>query len=505
MAKLIDRINNNLATIKYSGDTVNGKNGLEASMTRDTRHHIIAIENAVVDLQYDEAAGNDAFKKDFFANLKSYIESAGFEAGFDENPREGDSVLITAEAFDAGLIAFGKKHDILKKADEKLDSVAQAEKVCERIFGKSHPTAGGSLANTFATLINMSVNGKKVLRGDFITATGRDEAGRIFEDSLEGHIKHNTVGRQLVCHVFPVNGDRILIATPSKIEPAESFITAGLLEDEITEQTDRVMIGGFLFFTGRFKEIVDRTLELVQALPKGKRPSLVMTAAAQAVASQPLFREEFQRAMTVTDLTIHANTGEFRRLLDLDTEWRKPFEKGFDGLSGHELEDAKKANKAYQEAKQTANIVALGQAQRMADAIREEYGHHTKFIVTNGARSIYTVDADGILMHKPNKISKDKIVNTVGAGDNFAAGYQLGDIFNMSTQDSVRMGADLSSKVIQIPDARLNTDAEDWMVADRTKTAYQVTGALRYLSSAVSGLQSRLPGVTAHPKSTPKP
>ena len=48
-----------------------------------------------------------------------------------------------------------------------------------------------------------------------------------------------------------------------------------------------------------------------------------------------------------------------------------------------------------------------------------------------------------------------KITDLTGAGDLFAAGYLHGIINNMSTEDSLSKGTELSSKIIQKIGARI--------------------------------------------------
>lgn len=476
---------------------------LMQSLESVKKPNVIAVENSVVDLQYLDEEGDDRLKNELFSHLKEYIERAGFEAGFEDNPRAGDMCLISAEAFDGGMIEFGLDHGLLSAEDqERLSPIRQAEKVRTHIFGRAEAIAGGSLANTFHSLLCAEVNGSPLITGKFVTATSNSKTGRIFEESLDKHIKNKRAGRQLVCHVFPTGGDRILIATPSTEDPSESHITADLLDGEITKDVDRVMIGGFLFFTGRFQEIVDKAVSEMQALAPADRPTLVMTAAAQAVAEQPLFREEVWKAARTTDLVIHANTGEYRRLLDIDTEWRKPFLKDFEGLKGQALEEAKKAHDPYQRAKQAANKAAIAKGQSIATRIYNETGNRLLFVVTNGSKQIYNIwgghmervsngqSDSGLFEDAPLKIDGSKIVNTVGAGDNFAAGFQLGHLYSLPLHVCNRMGSEMAGNVIQVSSARLDDNKE--RLARVGKLKYRLKGSAAYLSDTSLGLTNTL-------------
>ena len=74
-------------------------------------------------------------------------------------------------------------------------------------------------------------------------------------------------------------------------------------------------------------------------------------------------------------------------------------------------------------------------------------------IITRGEKGAISINNDEIIecKAKKNLIIKD----LTGAGDLFAAGYLHGVINNLSTQDSLNKGTELSSKIIQKIGARL--------------------------------------------------
>jgi sugar/nucleoside kinase (ribokinase family) len=236
------------------------------------------------------------------------------------------------------------------------------------------------------------------------------------------------------------------------------------------------MLGGFLFFTPGFDALFDTVIDHIDNLPEHKRPTLVLTAAAQSIAGNPAFRTKVMQAFGMTDTVIHANTGEFRRLFDMDTDWRKPFEADFAGLRGKALDQAKDNHPAYKVAKDIANAEALDVALTICEAIATRNARRLAFVVTNGARETFVVDGNGITTTHPNKIERSKIVNTVGAGDNFASGFQLGDIYNLPYTLSTKMGADFATAIIQSPNARLDPNKV-------TAGPYSLSGAVAHLSA----------------------
>ena len=418
---------------------------------------IIAVETAVVDLQYPKDAGRPDLKQEFFAHLKELITEGGGAAGFDENPRPGEMRLIMAEDFDAGLLAFGRKHNLLDSGLAGQPPRAQAQHVNERIFGVPVMVAGGSLANTFHAVVHASLDGKPLAEGHFVTAVGNDAAGSVFTDSLEGHIHCDRQGRQMECHVYPLDNDRIMIAAPGKDDPADGYIRPALFKDCPLDGRDRIMLGGFLFFTKGFHEVYDAVIGHLDGLPESERPVVVLTAAAQAVAASSDFQSKIMDLCLTTDVIVHANTGEFRRLLGMDADWRKPFEKDFSRLGGQALDDAKNAHDADKEAKKAANQAAISHAvDYIIRPLRTKTGHELRFVVTDGPRNTYVVSRDGCETFTPGRIAKSQIVNTVGAGDNFAGGFQLGDLYGLPHKLCVDLGHDFAQAVIQQPGARLD-------------------------------------------------
>ena len=447
---------------------------------RQKAPHILAVETAVVDLQYPAGGGDDVLKHEFFAHLKELLAENGGIVTFPENPRPGDMALVMAEDFDDALVTFAHRHHLMPADQPVLPRRMVAESIRERLFGQPVATAGGSLANTFHALVNSRIDGQKLVTGHFTTAVGANRTGQTFIDSLTGHIHCNRKGRQMECHVFPIDGDRILIATPSKADPAEAHIERSLFRhpDGNPANRDRILVGGFLYFTPGFHDIYDSVIDHLQALPEGKRPSLALTAAAQSIAASPDFRRKIERSWGLTDTVIHANSGEFRRLFDMDTDWRKPFEADFAGLRGKKLDEAKNAHAPYKAAKDAANAAAIAVAIDLCRKLAARKGD-LLFVITNGARETFIVDAKGCLTTHPNKIDRADIVNTVGAGDNFAAGFQLGHLYGMPHQLSAKIGSDFAAAIIQSPAARLSE--KDSMAIRQGQHRMELSGALAKL------------------------
>lgn len=460
--------------------------------------NVLAVETAVVDLQYPKNTDTDELKHRFFSHLREMIIQNGGSPLFQDNPRGGDMCMILAEDFDSALIRFAQENALMPDTiPDNTNDEDTARIIRESLFGTPKITAGGSLANTFHALVNVRADKTRLVTGHFATAIGTEKSADVFYESLRENIHHKQRGRQMECHVFPIDHDRILITTPGRDNPAESYINGDLLKHAGLNGRDRIMLGGFLFFTPGFESVYNTLIKHLKNTPLAQRPDIVMTAAAQSVATNKGFRSKIRSVSNLANTTIHANTGEFRRLLNMDRDWRVPYEKDFMNLRGHALESAKDQNTAYKAAKDRANTRAFSYAIQSARTLLNKRDVNLRYVITDGSRGIYIITADGLETYRPHKVEKSAIVSTVGAGDNFAAGFQLGDLYNLSHPVSVMLGRDFARAIIQSHDARLNP--EDSMAVLHAGQRWHLSGGLSKID--VETLLAIVP--PAWPKPTP--
>ena len=454
--------------------------------------NILAMETSVTDRVYEADGGNEELKAKFFSNLKSLIPpKEDGEDTFQDNPRAGDNIMVFAEDFDHALVKFASEHQLIndKNIDfsdtEKL--TALAEKASIALFGNYTLEAGGSLANTFDAMVHSRINDKPLINGTFITAVGEGEPAQVFLDSLEGHVAAaQGQHRHMAAHVVPMGKDRIIVATPSLTNDSSQKLTADLLTSEhLNANTDMVMLGGYMMYTTHGKEVFNHALERIEALNEERKeqgkPSikLVLTAAAHPIAENPDFIDIFKRATKTTDVIVHANTGEFRRLHSNDDAWRKPHNTKWDGMTSHEEEDAKKADQAYQEDKQAANDDTI---ENFAVPMAQNSKHKLSFVVTNGSKSTYHINDEGYRRIDTDKLDKKHIVNTVGAGDSFAAGWELGEALNLKTNPKLVLASTFARTAIQQDKARLNANEEQSF--DTTGKSLKAQGAIATLDNS---------------------
>jgi sugar/nucleoside kinase (ribokinase family) len=223
------------------------------------------------------------------------------------------------------------------------------------------------------------------------------------------------------------------------------------------------MVEGFLADTPHFVKLYKKILERIQASNEiransgGNPIHLVISAAAQHVASNANMRNFVADAIATTDVTIHANTGEFRRLMDNDEVWRQEFNDRnndpFRGLSGEDLETAKKDHPAYRDAKVLANKATLERAKALVELAKEE-GRELRFVVTDGGHDAYVLDMDDLIIITPPKLDMSTVVNKVGAGDAFMAGFWIGELLGLKNLESMMMGYNYAAEIMQQGPAR---------------------------------------------------
>lgn len=438
-----------------------------------TTKTLYAIETAVVDLHY--AGGDDALKSDYFSSLPRLLSTANPKESMKEAPRPGDMRMIARQDFDKTLESFAKEKGLTGNPSLQ-------------IFGDFSAHAGGSLANTFDSMIHSRVEDQAIFDGVFETCVGSDGVAFAFEKPFEGHSSITSIQdplfvKTMTSHIVPINGDRIMITTPNGDNDAQNFISPKTINAKAVKAADRVMIGGYLNFRAPYDaEQIYETI-MRYAHEGQKDPHFVLTAAAQAVAEMNHVRKKFNLIACQFNTTIHANTGEFRRLLNADTDWRKHTSEEFKHLDGSELEAAKKEHANYQEMKRLANHLALQAGVHYCDVIHRDTGRELDYVVTNGAKEAYHVTRRGVVSVETPKVDKDKIISTVGAGDNHMAGFQLGVALGLSIKDCFAMANMFAAKIIQSPLARLdpNTSCNAFGMTCKEATVTNVSGPLAHV------------------------
>ena len=98
-------------------------------------------------------------------------------------------------------------------------------------------------------------------------------------------------------------------------------------------------------------------------------------------------------------------------------------------------------------------ILSLINSQSFDDAITFSKDLNKNIVITRGEKGAVAINQGEVVECAAKK--NLKVTDLTGAGDLFAAGYLHGVINNMSTQDSLPKGTELSSKIIQKIGARI--------------------------------------------------
>jgi len=98
-------------------------------------------------------------------------------------------------------------------------------------------------------------------------------------------------------------------------------------------------------------------------------------------------------------------------------------------------------------------ILSLINSQSFDDAITFSKNLNKNIVITRGEKGAVAINQGEVVECDAKK--NLKVTDLTGAGDLFAAGYLHGVINNMSTQDSLSKGTELSSKIIQKIGARI--------------------------------------------------
>ena len=98
-------------------------------------------------------------------------------------------------------------------------------------------------------------------------------------------------------------------------------------------------------------------------------------------------------------------------------------------------------------------ILSLINSHSFDDAITFSKDLNKNIVITRGEKGAVAINQGDVVECAAKK--NLKVTDLTGAGDLFAAGYLHGVINNMSTQDSLNKGTELSSKIIQKIGARI--------------------------------------------------
>ena len=408
---------------------------------------VMGVEGAVTDFIYDNARADEPLREAFLAFIRP-----------ENPPRAGENLNFPSDEWQRKTAEFAALQGW--ELSSAASAAENARVVLQQVFGEpSQVVAGGSLANTAAMMLQGSVNGKPLLDGKFVAAVGEGLPGDVFIESLRGNIVPGPrVGEQLEAHVFTLAKDRIIISVlPSPEISSENKLGVETVTDQIRAATKMAMLGGYMAYTGKYDELAEAMInKIIDVHPEvSERATLALTLSAQNIAERGFITRSVEKAAGKVPVVVLGNTGEFRRMMGMDSKWRREHNPLWEGLSGDALEEAKKNNPEYQAAKQQANMAAYVEAvKRYGDVYPP-----VEFVVTNGSAGVRVV-ASSVSPNYPIDQREGTVVSTVGAGDAFAGGYLAGKTLGIADErQRVEMGLAAAAVVVRQEAPRLPMNA----------------------------------------------
>ena len=255
--------------------------------------------------------------------------------------------------------------------------------------------SGGSVANS---IVGLSQLGNKV---GFIGKVSDDELGSKYEDGLKSENVEYFYSKKK--EELPT-GTCLILVTPDSERTMCTFLgTAGKINENdvdanIIKQSEMIFLEGYLWDEGEPKKAFEKAIKSANKV-----------------------------AMSLSDqFCVDRHKEHFLNLV----------ENKLDITFANEQE-----------------IMSLIEAKNFSDVI--DFGKNLKklLVITRGDKGAISINGDEVV---ENGIEKNlNIRDLTGAGDLFAAGFLHGNINTLSTIESLNMGREMSSKVIQQIGARL--------------------------------------------------
>ena len=290
--------------------------------------------------------------------------------------------------------SFIKRNNLTKSTMKLVDEV-EFKKLLSTL--KIEETvSGGSVANS---IVGLSQLGNKV---GFIGKVSDDQLGNKYEEGLK---KENVNFFYLKKKEVIPTGTCLILITPDSERTMLTFLgTAGKISEQDID-TNAVKKSQILFLEGYLWDEGEPKKAFEKAINNSNKVAMSLSDLFCVERHKPHFLELVKNKLDIT----FANEQEIMSLIDT---------KNFEEV----INFAKEINKLI--------------------------------VITRGEKGALAVNQNKVV----ECTAKDnlKVKDLTGAGDLFAAGFLHGLINNNSTKESLDIGTEMSSKVIQIIGARLN-------------------------------------------------
>ena len=289
---------------------------------------------------------------------------------------------------------FLKKYSLTKSTMKLIDEIEFKNLISELKIEQT--ISGGSVANS---IVGLSQLGNDV---GFIGKVKNDDLGKKYEEGLK---KENVSYLYSKKHEPLPTGSCLILITPDSERTMCTFLgTAGKINDEdvnleIVKKSEITFLEGYLWDEGEPKKAFDK------AINNSNKVAMSLSDLFCVERHKSQFLEMVKNRLDIT----FCNEQEISALID-----------------------AKDFNEVVSFCKNIKKLV----------------------IVTRGEKGSVVINHSDIVECESKK--NLDIKDLTGAGDLFAAGFLHGHINNLSLRESLELGTDMSSKIIQKIGARLD-------------------------------------------------
>ena len=289
---------------------------------------------------------------------------------------------------------FLKKYSLTKSTMKLIDEIEFKNLISEVKIEQT--ISGGSVANS---IVGLSQLGNDV---GFIGKVKDDDLGKKYEDGLK---KENVSYLYSKKHEPLPTGSCLILITPDSERTMCTFLgTAGKINDEdvnseVVKKSEITFLEGYLWDEGEPKKAFDK------AINNSNKVAMSLSDLFCVERHKSQFLEMVKNRLDIT----FCNEQEISALID---------------------------------------------AKNFSDVVSFCKNIKRLVIVTRGAKGSVVINHNDIVECESKK--NIDIKDLTGAGDLFAAGFLHGHINNLSLRESLELGTDMSSKIIQKIGARLD-------------------------------------------------
>ena len=270
-------------------------------------------------------------------------------------------------------------------------------------------TAGGSAANTISTLAKLGLN------TGYIGKIANDPKGKLFKkDMLDNSIFYNT--KFLDKNNSEATGKCIVLITPDKERTmntylgATEFLTEIDIDEELIAQSDWLYLEGYRFDGKKSKEAFYKAIEIA----KKNETKIAITLSDSFCVDR--HRSDFINLLNTSADTVFCNEEELKSL--------------------YQIEDIRMAQNLI-----AKNISCLA--------------------CTCAEKGAYLFHESSITKISTNEVP---VIDTTGAGDNFAAGFLYGLSKNFTLKDCASFANLIAGEVLKVYGPRIEKSLKNFIV-----------------------------------------